>query len=100
MNRAQRRRSRHRDDAGIDEARPAFSAGVAAFQHGDLEAAERHFRLCLAAGPEGAPARFNLGIIAARRGSHAMAVPLFREAVALRPAYTEAWWWRTARRRR
>jgi len=66
---------------------PRFEEGVRALKAGRLDEAENAFRTVLAQGGATAYVHNNLGIVLQERGQHAKAVPEFREAVRLDPAY-------------
>ncbi len=71
--------------------RNAFSYGVAFFQHGFLDQAERAFQQVVAAKPEDAEAFYNLGTVYLRRNALPQAKENLEQAVKLRPNYPEAW---------
>lgn len=67
-----------------------FSQGVAALKEGDLDAAERAFRLILAGGGDRAFVYHNLGIVLQRRGRHAEALEAFQAALKRDPEFGAA----------
>lgn len=56
--------------SGSAEAEVAFTYGVRAFNHGELDEAVRLFREAVAADPEGGTARYWLGLALLRQGQH------------------------------
>ena len=77
----------HRDEFQ----RNALTYGVAFFQHGFLEHAERAFQQVIAAKPDDADAFYNLGTAYLRRNAPQQAKENLKRAVELRPNYAEAW---------
>lgn len=72
-------------------AQQALSAqGVQALQDGRLDEAETLFLRLLRQGDKSAFVRHNLGIVYQQRGAHEKAIPQFRAAVQLQPAYGPA----------
>ena len=71
--------------------RDALTYGVAFFQHGLLEEAERAFQQFIAANPGDAHAFYNLGTLYLRRNALQQARQNLEQAVKLRPNYPEAW---------
>ena len=64
-----------------------FRQGVEALKAGQLEKAEQSFLAVLSQGGKAAYVYNNLGIVYQERGEHLKAVPQFREAIRLDPAY-------------
>jgi tetratricopeptide (TPR) repeat protein len=62
-----------------------FVKGVEAYQAGNVNEAERFFRLCVAADPDHAASFLNLGVILLNRRAYAEAEPLLERAVQLKP---------------
>lgn len=62
-----------------------FVKGVEAYQSGDMNEAERLFRLCVAADPDHAASFLNLGVILLNRQAYADAEPFLERAVELKP---------------
>ena len=81
--------------AGISPQSPfqrnQFTYGVAFFQHGFLDEAERSFQQVIMQNPEDADAHYNLGTLYLRRNSIEEARRSLEEAVRLRSDYPEAW---------
>ncbi len=71
--------------------RNQFTYGVAFFQHGFLDEAERSFQQVIMQRPEDADAHYNLGTLYLRRNSIVEAQRSLEEAIRLRPDYPEAW---------
>src|SRR5262245_59435557 len=67
-----------------------MAEGWRAFQAGDLDRAERTYRLVLAQAPATVPAWFMLGATCQLRGRLEEAVASYREAVRLEPSHAEA----------
>jgi TolA-binding protein len=62
-----------------------YNRGVDLMAHGDLQAAEREFRLALEMAPEFVNARYNLALVHLKRGQLAQAEQILSELVAARP---------------
>jgi tetratricopeptide (TPR) repeat protein len=62
-----------------------FVKGVEAYQSGNMNEAERLFRLCIAADPNHAASCLNLGVILLNRQAYAEAEPFLERAVQLKP---------------
>jgi tetratricopeptide (TPR) repeat protein len=71
--------------------RNAFTYGVALFQHGFLQQAERSFQQGIAAKPDEAEAYYNLGTLYLRQNSLLEAKQYLEQTVKLRPDHPEAW---------
>ncbi len=84
------------DPAEYDRARrratalEPYNSGVTALGHGDLEEAERQFRLALRTVPDLPDARYNLAVVLLSRGQAEAAVKLLAPLVAERPADADA----------
>jgi Tfp pilus assembly protein PilF len=57
---------------------------------GELDVAARHFERMIELGHQVAPAQFNLGVIAARKGDHAEAVRRYKLSLAADPTFKPA----------
>lgn len=68
-----------------------FTYGVAMFQHGYLDEAERRFQEVLASKPDDPEACYNLGTLRLRRNDLAGAQKYLERTVQLKPDYPEAW---------
>lgn len=62
-----------------------YNRGVDLMAHGDLQAAEREFRLALEMAPEFVNARYNLALVLLKRGQLDQADQILRELVLARP---------------
>lgn len=71
--------------------RNILSYGVAFFQHGFLDQAERAFQQVIATKPGDADAYYNLGTLYLRQNSPQPAKENLEQATNLRPNYAEAW---------
>lgn len=71
--------------------RNSLTYGVAYFQHGFLDEAERVFQQVIASKPDDVDAYYNLGTLSLRRNSPEPAKENLQQAVKLRPNYPEAW---------
>jgi tetratricopeptide (TPR) repeat protein len=67
-----------------------FEGAVRCLETGDLEGAERGFRLVLKQDPARPEAHSNLGVVLERRGRPAEAEACYREALRLEPAWLQA----------
>jgi tetratricopeptide (TPR) repeat protein len=72
-------------------ARNDFTYGVALFQHGYLDEAEKSFQQVVAVKPDSAEGYYNLGTLSLRRGDMEQARLYLEKTVKLRPDYPEAW---------
>jgi len=77
-------------DSRFEQARALFLAGVAHYQAGRLEQAERQFAGALALAPGRASVLTNLGAVRLKLGRADEALPLLQEALALEPENPEA----------
>lgn len=71
--------------------RNALTYGVAFFQHGFLDQAERSFQQVIANKPDDADAHYNVGTLYLRRNVPQQAKENLEQTVRLRPNYPEAW---------
>jgi len=71
--------------------RNAFTYGVAFFQHGFLDQAERSFKQVIAIKPDAPEAYYNLGTLYLRQNSLQAARENLEQTVKLRPEHPEAW---------
>lgn len=71
--------------------RNMLTYGVAFFQHGFLDQAERSFQQVIATQPDDADAYYNLGTLYLRRNALEQAKENLEQSVKLRPSYPEAW---------
>jgi tetratricopeptide (TPR) repeat protein len=62
-----------------------YNRGVTAFSRGDLDEAERQFRLALRTEPDLTDARYNLALVLLKRGRSEAAADLLADLVAARP---------------
>lgn len=69
---------------------PLYKEGIARKKSGDLDAAERSFRACLAADPAYGRCHFSLGVLLKKRGALDEAEAAFRKAIAAYPSWGEA----------
>jgi tetratricopeptide (TPR) repeat protein len=72
-------------------ARAQLSRGSEALRHGDLAAAEAHFRRAAERAPGDAVARYNLGTALGEAGRHEEARAMLAEAARLDPEMADAW---------
>ncbi|MFZ0663831.1 MAG: FG-GAP-like repeat-containing protein [Acidobacteriaceae bacterium] len=68
-----------------------FTYGVALFQHGYFDQAEKSFQQVVAAKPDSAEGYYNLGTLSLRRGDFQQARIYLGKTLKLRPNYPEAW---------
>ena len=68
-----------------------FTYGVALFQHGYLDQAEKSFQQVVSAKPDNADGYYNLGTLSLRRNNFEQARQFLQQALKLRPDYPEAW---------
>lgn len=68
-----------------------FSYGVALFQHGYLDQAEKSFQQVIAVKPDNAEGYYNLGTLNLRRNNFEQARYYLEKTLQLRPNYPEAW---------
>ena len=71
--------------------RNMLTYGVAFFQHGFLDQAERSFQQVIASQPDNADAYYNLGTLYLRQNAPRQAKENLEQSVKLRPNYPEAW---------
>ena len=69
----------------------ALQQGVAAHQEGRLQEAERLYRAILQAQPRHPDAYHNLGSIAVAYGEYEVAIPFFKNAIAINPKQEQYW---------
>ncbi|HEY2861007.1 MAG TPA: FG-GAP-like repeat-containing protein [Terracidiphilus sp.] len=68
-----------------------FTYGVALYQHGYLDQADKAFRQVVASKPDNANAYYNLGTLNLRRNRADEAKGYLQKTVELRPTFAEAW---------
>jgi tetratricopeptide (TPR) repeat protein len=68
----------------------AYSAGLTAFQQGNLEEADRQFKAAAAADANAYQAQYSLGVVEERLGNRASALAAYQKALSIVPDYEPA----------